>query len=77
MHATLEAKMVKHQQQIWQAFNELDLDGSGTITVEELRKVLKDEPPEVIEKYVAEYDLDKVGRPWDIVIRKVCNTVCC
>lgn len=60
LHATLEAQMVKHQQQIWQAFNELDADGSGTITVDELRSVLKDEPPEVIERYIAEYDLDKV-----------------
>jgi len=53
--------MVKHQQQIWTAFNELDTDGSGSITVDELRVVLKDEPPEVIEKYIAEYDTDKDG----------------
>jgi Ca2+-binding EF-hand superfamily protein len=38
----------------------MDTDGSGTITVDELRKVLKDESPEVIEKYIAEYDLDHV-----------------
>lgn len=61
LHATLEAQMVKHQQQIWTAFNELDTDGSGSITVDELRVVLKDEPPEVIEKYIAEYDTDKDG----------------
>lgn len=61
LHATLEAQLVKHQQQIWQAFNEIDTDGSGTITVDELRKVLKDESAEVVEMYIAEYDTDKVS----------------
>lgn len=61
LHATLEAQMVKHQQKIWEAFCELDSDGSGTITVDELRRVLKDEPTETIEKYIAEYDTDKDG----------------
>jgi Ca2+-binding EF-hand superfamily protein len=63
LHATLEAQMVKHQQKIWEAFCEMDTDGSGTITVDELRRVLKDEPSEMIEKYIAEYDLDKVRPP--------------
>lgn len=63
MRATLEAQMIHHQQQIWQAFNNIDTDGSGSITVDELRKVLKDEPAEEIEKYIAEYDKDKVSTP--------------
>jgi len=58
LHASLEAQMVKHQQQIWEAFCAIDKDGSGSITVDELRVVLKDEPTEVIERYIAEYDID-------------------
>lgn len=63
LHASLEAQMVKHQQQVWDAFCAMDKDGSGTITVDELRAcpLMKDEPPEMIEKYIAEYDIDKDG----------------
>lgn len=59
--ATVEAKMVKHQQQIWEAFNAFDKDGSGSITVDELRMIMKDEDPAKIEAYIKEYDTDKDG----------------
>ena len=61
LEASLEPQMVRHQQQVWQAFCAMDKDGSGQISVDELREVLKDEPIEKIEKYIAEYDLNKDG----------------
>lgn len=54
--------MVNYQQTIWETFCELDSDGSGNISVEELRKVMKDEPPEVIQKYLEEFDADGDGQ---------------
>ena len=61
LEASLEPQMVKHQQQVWQAFCAIDKDGSGQISVDELKIVLKDEPEDKIEKYIAEYDLNKDG----------------
>lgn len=59
--ATAERQLVHHQQHIWWAFVEMDTDGSGQISVEELRQVLKDEPDEKIKQYIAEYDADGDG----------------
>lgn len=61
LHASMEAQMVNFQRQIWEAFCELDTDGSGTITVDELRTILKGESEAQIARYMEEYDLDKDG----------------
>lgn len=61
LHASLEAQMLNYQTQIWAAFCEMDKDGSGTITAEELRTVLKGESEAQIARYMEEYDLDKDG----------------
>jgi len=60
--ATAERQLVNHQQNIWWAFCEMDRDGDGTITADELRQVLKDESPEQVEQYMQEYDADGDGR---------------
>jgi len=60
--ATSEMQMIYHQNNIWWAFCEYDTNRDGTITVQELRAILADEPEEDIRKYMAEYDLDKDGR---------------
>lgn len=61
LEATAERQLINYQQQIWETFCELDVDGSGSISVDELRKVLKDEPPDVIQKYIDEFDADGNG----------------
>ena len=61
LEAALEPQMVRHQQQVWQAFCAMDKDGSGQISVDELKEVLKDEPIARIEKYIAEFDINKDG----------------
>lgn len=57
----MERQMLSYQNRLWEVFCQYDVDSSGTITVDELRIILKDETPEKIEKYIAEYDTDKDG----------------
>ncbi|RYG55934.1 EF-hand domain-containing protein [archaeon] len=59
--ATLERHMVRFQATAWEAFCELDVDGSGTLSVTEIRNVLKDESPEAVQRYMEEFDIDKDG----------------
>ena len=61
LEASLEPQMVKYQQQVWQAFCAMDTDGDGHISIAELKEILKDEPVDKIEKYIAEFDLNKDG----------------
>jgi calcium-dependent protein kinase len=61
LEASLEPQMVKYQQQVWQAFCAMDTDGDGHISIAELKTVLADEPTDKIEKYIAEFDLNKDG----------------
>lgn len=50
-----------HQNNIWWAFCEYDRDCNGKISVEELTKIMKDTDPEMIKKYMDEFDLDGDG----------------
>lgn len=83
--ATSEMQMIYHQNNIWWAFCEYDRNKDGHITVDELRKVLKDEPEEEVRRHIDEYDTDKDGRinyeefirmlvPQDIEFQKITMT---
>jgi hypothetical protein len=57
--------MLDNQQAMWKAFCEYDKNGDGHITAEEVRKVLEKRGegimPGDVERYIAEYDLNKDG----------------
>uniref|UniRef100_A0A7S1C984 Calmodulin n=1 Tax=Bicosoecida sp. CB-2014 TaxID=1486930 RepID=A0A7S1C984_9STRA len=83
--ATSEMQMIYHQNNIWWAFCEYDRNKDGHITLEELKKVLKDEPDEEVRKHIDEYDTDGDGRinyeefirmlvPQDIEFQKITMT---
>jgi calcium-dependent protein kinase len=63
LEATVEPLLLdrKRQELVWEAFNEFDTDGSGFITVDELREIMKGESKDKVEKYIAEFDTDKDG----------------
>lgn len=61
LQATAERQMLSYQQTIWETFCEIDCDGSGTITAEELRKVMRHESTDVIQRYLDEFDTDGDG----------------
>jgi calcium-dependent protein kinase len=60
--ATSELQMIEHQNNIWWAFCQYDKNGDGTITIDELRAVLKGEAEDKIQEYIREYDVDRDGR---------------
>lgn len=58
--ATAERRLVHNQNNIWWAFCEYDADGDGRITVAELKQAMGNEPDEDVQRYIAEFDTDKV-----------------
>jgi len=59
--ATSELQMIEHQNNIWWAFCQYDKNGDGTITLDELREVLKGDGEEQLQAYIKEYDADNDG----------------
>ena len=61
--ATLDKKNYLKKERLFEAFCMLDKDNNGTITKDELMRVLKSEKnqEEEIEKYIKEADKDKDG----------------
>lgn len=60
--ATSELQMIEHQNNIWWAFCQYDKNGDGTITLDELRDVLKGDDEAKLLDYIREYDADQDGR---------------
>lgn len=61
----MKSKIYLNDDYLKRAFEFFDQDGSGTITLEELRKILSDDtmkiPVSDIEKLIKEVDIDKDG----------------
>lgn len=60
--ATSELQMIEHQNNIWWAFCQYDKNGDGTITLDELRDVLRGDDEAKLLEYIREYDADQDGR---------------
>jgi calcium-dependent protein kinase len=61
LEALVDQQLVYHQNNIWWAFCEYDKDGDGKITADELSRVMKDESPDKIRRWMAEFDANNDG----------------